>query len=135
MGKFKIIAITAVVLAVGSVLVYTQRPFDSHFENVVPKNTVDVIIPKGASDSDCGKCYIPNTVRVVLGDNNTVRWTNLDYVPSSVISDKRLFDSGPILPNKTWSLVFPKVGSFQYHSEPHPWMKGEIIVTKKEYAQ
>ncbi|HSF28547.1 MAG TPA: hypothetical protein VLA53_05970 [Nitrosopumilaceae archaeon] len=132
----KIIVATIIAIAVGGILIYTQRPFDTNYDYIGnPEDKVGVIIPKGASNPDCGKCYLPPVIKVVLGKNNTVIWKNLDDVPSSVISDKGFFNSGPILPNQTWSFVFQKVGSFSYHSEPHPWMKGTVIVKKMEYAQ
>ena len=122
-------------IVAGIVMVYS---LGSHIQTNPPVSTptqvVDVIIPKGASNPDCGKCYAPHVIKIVLGVNNTVRWTNLDNVPSSVVSEKGFFDSGSIKPNQTWSFVFQKVGIYQYHSEPHPWMKGEVIVEKKEYT-
>ncbi|MGI0008400.1 MAG: cupredoxin domain-containing protein [Nitrosopumilaceae archaeon] len=132
----KIIIAAIIAIGVGTILLYTQRPFDTNYDYISnPKGNVSVMILKGASDDKCEKCYLPPVIKVVLGINNTVIWKNLDYVPSSVISDKGFFNSGPILPNQTWSFVFQKVGSFPYHSEPHPWVKGEVIVTKMEYAQ
>ena len=132
----KLIVVAVIALGVVAILFYTQKPFEVKYDYIInPKDEVSVIIPKGASNPNCEKCYIPTVIKIVLGVNNTVKWTNLDDAPSSVLSDKRFFDSGPILPNQTWSFVFQKVGSFTYHSEPHPWMKGEVIVMKKEYAQ
>ena len=132
----KIIIAGIIAICVGSILVYTQKPFDVKYDYINnPQGEVSVIIPKGASNPNCEKCYIPIVAKVVLGINNTIRWTNLDDTTNSVVSDKMFFNSGPILPNQTWSFVFQKVGTFSYHSEPHPWMKGEIIVIKKVYAQ
>ena len=132
----KLIVAAVISIGVGAILVYTQKPLDVKYDYVInPTGEVNVIIPKGASNPNCGKCYVPSVIKVVLGVNNTVRWTNLDNTPSSVVSDKRFFDSGPILTNQTWSFVFQKAGSFTYRSESHSWMKGEIIVMKKEYAQ
>jgi len=134
--RYSILIVAAIIaIGVGSILVYTQKPFDTKYDYISnPTGEVSVVIPKGASNPNCEKCYIPNVAKVVLGVNNTVQWKNLDDVASSVVSDKRFFDSGLILPNQTWSFVFQKVGSYTYHSEPHPWMKGEIIVMKKEYT-
>jgi plastocyanin len=132
----KIIIAAIISIGVGAILVYTQKPFDVKYDYINnPQKEADIVIPQGASNPNCGKCYVPNVAKVVLGVNNTVRWTNLDDATNSVVSDKMFFNSGPILPNQTWSFVFQKVGEFSYHSEPHPWMKGEIIVMKKEYAQ
>ena len=136
MNYSKVIIAAIIAVGVGAILTYTQRPFETNSDYITnPKSETNVIIPKGASNANCEKCYLPSVIKVVLGENNTVIWKNLDSSSSSVVSDKGFFDSGPILPNQTWSFVFQKVGSFQYHSEPHPWMKGEVIVMKKEYAQ
>lgn len=90
---------------------------------------IPVVIPVGASDPESRtKNYIPSVIKVSLGINSTVQWTNVDNVPSSVTSDEGLFDSGPIYPNMTWTYVFDKVGTYNYHSEPHPWMRGQVIV-------
>ena len=132
----RLVVAAIIAIGVGAILVYTQKPFDVKYDYINnPKEDASVIIPKGASNPDCGKCYVPSVIKVVLGVNNTIRWTNLDDASSSVISDKGFFNSGSILPNQTWSFVFQKVGSYQYHSDLHPWMKGEVIVMKKEYAQ
>lgn len=136
MGYSKLIILAIIAVGVGAILIYTQRPFETTTDYITnPKSEASVIIPKGASNSNCEQCFLPPVIKVVLGENNTVVWKNFDNSPSSVVSDKGFFDSGSILPNKTWSFTFQKVGSFQYHGEPHPWMKGEVIVMKKEYAQ
>src|SRR5574342_556719 len=100
----KVIVAAIIAVGVGAILLYTQRPFDTNYDYVLnPKNEVNVMIPKGAFDINCGKCYLPPVIKVVLGVNNTVVWKNLDDFPSSVESDKGFFDSGTILPNQTWS--------------------------------
>lgn len=49
---------------------------------------VTVVIPEGSSqpDSDHNN-FEPETIKVVIGINNTVRWINQDIVTSSVIAD------------------------------------------------
>ena len=123
-------------LGIGITITVIQGPsFDSGNSLISnPKSEANVIIPQGASSPDCGKsCYVPNILKVVLGVNNTVQWTNLDDSVHSVVSDKVLFNSGMIKPNQTWIFTFLKVGNYPYHSEPGPWMKGEVIVTKLDY--
>ncbi|HEV8405576.1 MAG TPA: plastocyanin/azurin family copper-binding protein [Nitrososphaera sp.] len=29
-----------------------------------------------------------------------------------------------------WSFTFTKAGEFTYHCEPHPWMKGKVVVVE-----
>ncbi|MDE1819008.1 MAG: hypothetical protein KGI19_10455 [Thaumarchaeota archaeon] len=94
--------------------------------------TVDVlgtiIIPKDASNPDSGKSYEPQNATVVIGLNNTVEWINMDIFGSSVTSNDGIFDSGFILPNHIWKYTFECAGEYEYHSEPHPWMKGVVTV-------
>ncbi|MEU5428909.1 cupredoxin domain-containing protein [Streptomyces olivoreticuli] len=60
----------------------------------------------------------------------TVTWINVeDGVPHTVTSDTRLWDSGVIDPGSTFSRVFPAPGTFRYHCDIHPDMKGAILVT------
>ncbi|GEM_PF-5896488 len=88
----------------------------------------EVVIEKNASNQNSGKSYHPITGTVVIGFNNTVQWDNADDISSSVTSDWGLFDSGQILPDHYWRYNFECTGTYGYHSEPHPWMRGWITV-------
>lgn len=102
-------------------------PNDSH--GYFQKSSSLVKIIKGASSPEQMQNYTPQNILVVIGINNTITWVNEDDVTSSVTSNKEnLFDSGPIKPNNTWTHTFEKNGLYAYHSEPHPWMKGAVIV-------
>jgi plastocyanin len=96
-----------------------------------------VIIPAGSSDQNSHKNFEPALITVVIGQNNTVKWVNKDDVPSAVRandkSDPNFFaashNNGTVLtPNATFEFTFTKPGRFDYHSEPHPWLHGTIIV-------
>jgi len=93
---------------------------------------VDVIIPLGSHDPELKKNYTPNTLTVMIGINNTIRWIQQDEVPSTVVSDNEYdgagFISTHLLPGDTWSHTFTKPGTYGYHSVPHPWKTGTIIV-------
>jgi len=97
---------------------------------------VDVTIPLGSSNPDTGKNYEPSIVTIVLGINNTVRWTQHDEVASTVISnhdyDGYGFVSPHLFPGYNWSHTFTKPGVYEYHSMPHPWKYGKIIVLDNE---
>ena len=41
-----------------------------------PSRVSIVILPKGTSDSNSGLNFEPEMIKVVIGDNNTVRWIN-----------------------------------------------------------
>ena len=102
-----------------------------------------VTIPEGASLEDSGKNFEPATIKVVLGRNNTVRWVNEDAVPSSIVADNdsdtgffnvthgasgTAADESYLLPGESFEYTFTKAGVYSYHSEPHPWMHGTVVV-------
>ncbi len=91
------------------------------------RHSTFVVFPYGAFEPERGK-IIPQSIKVSIGINNTVTWTNFDVVPHKVISDDNLFESPILKPNQTWGHVFDKKGRYEYHSDPDPWLKGVIIV-------
>jgi plastocyanin len=73
-------------------------------------------------------------ITVVIGVNNTVTWINQDEVTSSIISSHNYngygFGSPILFPGDKWKHTFTKSGIYEYHSAPHPWKHGEIIVVE-----
>jgi amicyanin len=76
--------------------------------------------------------FQPETITVKKG--TTVTWTNQDTVAHNVASDA---DSpkgglaGPLLnQGETYSFTFNDVGTYRYHCDPHPFMKGTVEVTE-----
>ncbi|TBR08781.1 MAG: hypothetical protein EPO62_06105 [Candidatus Nitrosotenuis sp.] len=102
--------------------------FVSERETSGENDMVNIVIPTGASNPEAQKNYVPKNILVVIGVNNTVTWVNEDDASSSVVSDDDLFDSGLISPKNAWTHTFDMEGFYGYHSEPHPWMKGMVIV-------
>ncbi|QLH06218.1 cupredoxin domain-containing protein [Nitrosopumilus ureiphilus] len=80
--------------------------------------------------------YVPNTSNVLLGINNKVIWQNNDDAAHTVTPDHRTTDSysgdfgsiGVIKPGDSYEFLFTEPQEVPYHCEPHPWMKGKIIV-------
>ncbi len=115
------IAMAATGLAVGIVLATIL---------VQPAKSV-VVIPEGSSDLQ--RNFEPQTL--VIGRNNTVVWINQDVVAHLVVSNDgyvddlgNKFDSTPIMPGKSFQFTFTRPGTYEYHSEPHPWMHGKVVV-------
>jgi plastocyanin len=106
-----------------------------------PTFSVDLVsfisIQKNASNPSSGKSYYPQITTVMIGINNTIGWMNEDNSASSVTSDDGSFDSGPILPgpDHIWKHKFDCAGTYEYHSEPHPWMKGTVVVLPYDKSQ
>ncbi len=131
-------------LAVGAgfVLMFSLFSAGSFLADV---NESEVAIVEGASLESSATGYEPQVIKVMIGVNNTVRWTNHDSVTHSVISDNGYKDpvtgepfdvrtrsaekGGPfIMPGETYEFTFREPGEFAYHGEPHPWMRGSVIV-------
>jgi len=87
----------------------------------------DIVIPYGANSPN-GKNYVPDSIVVSMGINNTVRWTNVDSVPHAIVDNDGKFSSSLIMPNQTWTFRFNEIGEYGYHGEPGPWLHGVITV-------
>lgn len=92
------------------------------------RHRVDVVIPWGSATMPNERNFIPSSITVSLGINNTVTWTNVDEVSHSITSDDALFQSPMIKPNQSWSYVFDKIGNYGYRGVPNPWLKGIVNV-------
>lgn len=100
-----------------------------------------VIIREDAALESSGRNFEPQIITVVIGINNTVRWINQDSVPSSVMADSdpdfinattapsgNPTEESFLLPGESFQYTFTKPGEYGYHSVPHPYMKGTVIV-------
>ena len=113
-------------LASRGFLFATSMSYDHH---------TTVIISPGSENPVSPNTYSPNIITIVLGINNTVRWVNQADAANTIVSDMPLiqngksFDSdGVIKPDQSYTFTFTEPGTFSYHTEPHPWMKGTVIV-------
>ncbi len=85
-----------------------------------------IAAPKNASVSIQNFAFSTPTVRIKKGAR--VTWTNLDSTPHTATSDAGSFSSATLAQGASYSFTFNTVGSFPYHCQPHPSMKGTIIV-------
>ncbi|HEX2094990.1 MAG TPA: cupredoxin family copper-binding protein [Longimicrobiaceae bacterium] len=65
-------------------------------------------------------------IRVSRGTQ--VTWVNCDTEGHTSTSDGTGWNSGLIAPNATYARTFAQPGRYPYHCEPHPFMKGTVIV-------
>ena len=96
--------------------------------------------PAGAAETAAAKptttikivdfVYDPTPATVTAGREISV--PNADAAPHTITADGsgEAFDSGTIQGNATGSLTIDKPGTYTYICEFHPFMKGEVIVTK-----
>ena len=73
--------------------------------------------------------FVPDTSTVNVGA--TITWTNNDTVPHSVTANDGKFDSGPILPGKTYQWTAKEAGVIAYHCIFHPSMTAQVMVGAK----
>jgi plastocyanin len=70
--------------------------------------------------------FMPNTLTVKAG--STVTWANMDDEPHTVVSNTRLFRSGAIDTNESFSFKFDTPGTYHFTCSIHPRMVGTIVV-------
>ena len=77
----------------------------------------------------------PVNITVTIGINNTIEWVNKDTQPhtaTAIVAPQGipLFNSGLILPGKTFSVSLTTPGAYRYTCAWHNWLAGQIIVKR-----
>jgi plastocyanin len=70
--------------------------------------------------------FSPNTIAVPVG--TTVRWTNADDIPHTIVSDDKVFKSKALDTDDQFTYTFTKAGTYSYFCGLHPKMTGKIVV-------
>jgi plastocyanin len=70
--------------------------------------------------------FEPATLVVKAGDK--VVWTNRDFFPHTATAGNKQFDSGSIVPEKSWTYTATDIGTFPYVCTFHPAMRGTLRV-------
>lgn len=121
MPKFSaIVRAAAVVAALSALPVARAAPTPEPPARAVPR-THTVTIK--------GMVFVPATLEVSIGD--TIEWVNADFVPhtaTAIVDGSKVFDSGVLPANASWTYVASKAGTFPYDCLLHPTMKGTLIV-------
>ncbi len=77
--------------------------------------------------SAAGYAFSPASIKVHVSD--VVIWSNTDSASHTVTSDTGSeLASDYFKKGESFTHTFKSKGTFTYHCEPHPWMKGTIIV-------
>lgn len=87
-----------------------------------------VSIVAGAATNTSNPGYSPARVIVIIGVNNTIKWTNNDNAPHTVTSTDKSFDSGNMNQGDGFTYTFTTAGTYNYVCLYHPWMKGVVVV-------
>lgn len=73
--------------------------------------------------------FSPASLTVKKG--TTIVWTNLDSPQHNAFSSTKGGPEGPLLAtNKKYNFKADTIGTFDYICQPHPFMKGTIVVTE-----
>ena len=70
--------------------------------------------------------FTPATITVPAG--TTVRWTNRDDIPHTVVNDDQKFESKALDTDDQYSYTFTKPGTYGYFCSIHPKMTGKVVV-------
>lgn len=70
--------------------------------------------------------FSPATVRIKVGQ--TVEWVNGDPLAHTVTADDKSWGSGFLNQGGRFTRRFTAAGALPYHCEPHPQMRGTVIV-------
>lgn len=98
------------------------------------------IIP-GSALPDQVDNFVPKLVNIQLGVDNHVTWVNDDDTPHTVTPDHSYADGysgkfgsdGVLKAGETYEFLFTEEAEIEYHCEPHPWMKGKLVITKQRF--
>ena len=70
--------------------------------------------------------FSPATITVPVG--TTVRWTNHDDIPHTVVSEDKVFKSRVLDSDGDFTYTFTKPGTYSYFCSIHPKMVGKVVV-------
>jgi len=82
--------------------------------------------PADAKSGSENFSFSPATVTVPAG--TTVRWTNADDIPHTIVSDDKSFKSKALDTDDQFTYTFTKPGTYTYFCGLHPKMTAKIVV-------
>ena len=74
--------------------------------------------------------FTPQTLTIPAGA--TVKWTNKDDVPHTVVETNQKFKSKALDTDETFSFTFTDPGTYEYFCSVHPKMVAKVIVEQKQ---
>ena len=132
------------IVAVGATIVFYQfvyLPLAGAGEQIPeeflsPTGSLQVLIVEGSINIDQQENFVPQEPTVTLGVDNSVVWLSQDSVLHTVTADPGSPEdfadaasrSNFLDIDDTFTFLFTSPGEYKYHCEPHPWMRGTIIV-------
>jgi plastocyanin len=138
-----VIVVVIVAIGAGAYFATTMMPSGQSTQNTTTSSqlstssqttqkqisTVVVDIVSGAHLQSQAQHFVPQTIVVEIGVNNTIQWVNQDSAPHTVTSNAAgIFNSNDINPSSTFSFTFTTPGTYLYHCNIHPFMTGTVVV-------
>ncbi|HET9017601.1 MAG TPA: ScyD/ScyE family protein [Thermomicrobiaceae bacterium] len=120
--------------------------------SVPPPPDAPATLPPPATPSATPAPAVPAAVRVVIGavpeptqwgfdpaqvtirTGQSVTFVNLGTVAHTATDSQGRFDTGLLQPGQSVTIRFDAPGRYDYSCQPHPWMKGVLIVTGQALA-
>lgn len=114
-------------------------------DSIEDPKLVKITIPEGASIASSGRTYDPQTIKVIIGYNNTVRWVNddstyhiieaddntdLDFYRKTTYANPDAARRNTMTTGESFVYTFTKTGEIGYHGMPY--LRGTVIVLEPE---
>lgn len=132
-GGLVVIAIAAIVVYVASQNTSAPAVNPNGDAGQTGKNTGGAAIDAVQADKVEVKNYAYGPIAITVKIGTKVTWTNRDDVGHTVTTESGApakIDSGLFGKGESFSYTFEKAGTYAYFCEPHPYMKGTVIVTE-----
>jgi len=71
---------------------------------------------------------VSRTAELTVRVGTTVKWTNRDDIPHTVVSTDKVFKSKVLDTDETFSFTFSAAGTYPYFCSIHPKMTGKVVV-------
>jgi len=106
--------------------VLTAGPRPNAFAATAPANSSLAGAVKEVAVKIDNFSFSPATITVRAG--TTVRWTNRDDIPHTVVSDDKVFKSKALDTDEAFTYTFTKPGTYGYFCSIHPKMIAKVVV-------
>ena len=110
----------------------TQREVSS--TNHPGLTSIEIEMPQNAAyQNKYGPFFIPENAIVPSGSR--VTWVNHDFIAHTATAsgDQKLFDTGPVTPSSSASVIVNGTGRIAYYCEIHPWMQGSLTIVNPKH--
>lgn len=137
MNRTILTIVVVILLIVGGALALSHKSDNNTGNNPATYGSNNQPSGSGSSQAEVapGTVDIKNMMftpsQITIKEGDTVTWTNNDNIAHTVTDDLSNVGgpaSGNIPPGGSYSFTFKDKGSYQYHCNIHPSMRGTIVV-------